>query len=42
VVDADVPGPAAHTQATVRHDPPSVLLAPAILPPAERLRVVFD
>jgi hypothetical protein len=42
VVEADVPAAAAPTTATVRHDPPSVALAPAILPSADRLRVVFD
>jgi riboflavin kinase / FMN adenylyltransferase len=40
VVDADVPGPAAHTTATV-HDG-RIDLAPAVLPTAERLRIVFD
>jgi riboflavin kinase/FMN adenylyltransferase len=42
VVDADVPGPATPTEATIRHAPPSVQLAASILPAAERLRVVFD
>jgi riboflavin kinase/FMN adenylyltransferase len=42
VVDADVPGPATPTIATVRHEPASVVLASEVLPAAERLRVVFD
>lgn len=40
VVDADVPGHATRTTATVRDG--QVDLAPALLPPAERLRIVFE
>jgi riboflavin kinase/FMN adenylyltransferase len=42
VVDAAVPGPAGPAVATVRDDPVSIHLAGELVPPASRLRIVFD
>jgi riboflavin kinase / FMN adenylyltransferase len=42
VVDAAVPGPAGPAIATIRADPPSLEVAGELVPPASRLRIVFD
>lgn len=42
VVDAVVPGPAGPAVATVRGNPASIEVAGELLPPAARLRIVFD
>ncbi|HEV8489019.1 MAG TPA: FAD synthetase family protein [Candidatus Limnocylindrales bacterium] len=42
VVDAVLPGPAGPAVATVRDDPASIEVAGELVPPASRLRIVFD